>query len=445
MFDLLSEKLKITFSKLRSKGKVTEADLDEVLKEIRLTLLEADVNFKIVKDFVAKIRERALGADVMKSLTPGQQIIKIVHEELIALLGGSASKLTFSAKPTVILLAGLQGSGKTTTAAKLALWARKNSQKKTLLVAADTQRPAAIDQLVTLGRETDIEVYSEDPAKGAVAIAQAGIKEGKVRDLDVIIVDTAGRLHIDEELMTELSEVKKVTRPHNVLLVVDAMTGQDAIQLAKTFDENIGIDGIILTKLDGDARGGAALSAKSVTGKPIRFASYGEKMSSFEIFHPDRMASRILGMGDVLTLIERAEDTIEKENAAEMQKKLMKGNFNLQDFLDQMKQLKKMGPLSGILKMMPGMPGGDAMKNLKVDDNQIKRTEAIISSMTMAERQRPEIINGSRRARIAKGSGTSVREVNNLIKSFEQSKKMLKKLTSGGITGKLGKGLPFLR
>lgn len=443
MFDLLSEKLKNTFAKLRSTGKVTEADLDEVLKEIRLTLLEADVNFKIVKDFISKVRERSMGVEVLKSLTPGQQIIKIVHEELIELLGGSASKLTFSAKPTVILLAGLQGSGKTTTAAKLALWARKNNQKNPFLIAADTQRPAAVDQLKTLGNETGIPVYSDDVSKGAVTIAEAGIKEGRAKGHDVIIVDTAGRLHIDEELMEELQKVKQVTRPHNVLLVVDSMTGQDAIQLANTFNQNIGIDGIILTKLDGDARGGAALSAKSVTGKPIRFASFGEKMSSFDVFHPDRMASRILGMGDVLTLIERAQDNIEKENADEMQKKLMKGKFDLQDFLNQMKQLKKMGPLSSILKMLPGVPGGDALKNLKIDDNQMKRTEAIITSMTMAERQSPEILNGSRKLRIAQGSGTGVHDVNNLLKSFEQSKKMIKKLTSGGFTGKLGKGLPF--
>lgn len=443
MFDLLSEKLKNTFAKLRSTGKVTEADLDNVLKEIRLTLLEADVNFKIVKDFISKIRERSMGVEVLKSLTPGQQIIKIVHEELIELLGGSASKLTFSANPTVILLAGLQGSGKTTTAAKLALWARKNNQKNPFLIAADTQRPAAVDQLKTLGNETDIPVYSDDVSKGAVVIAEAGIKEGRAKGHDVIIVDTAGRLHIDEELMEELQKVKQVTRPHNVLLVVDSMTGQDAIQLANSFNQNIGIDGIILTKLDGDARGGAALSAKSVTGKPIRFASFGEKMSSFDVFHPDRMASRILGMGDVLTLIERAQDNIEKENTDEMQKKLMKGKFDLQDFLNQMKQLKKMGPLSSILKMLPGVPGGDALKNLKIDDNQMKRTEAIITSMTMAERQSPEILNGSRKLRIAQGSGTGVHDVNNLLKSFEQSKKMIKKLTSGGFTGKLGKGLPF--
>lgn len=445
MFDTLSQRLQKTFAFLRSKGKISEGDLEIALKEIRLSLLEADVSFKIVKDFIEAIRSKALGADVMKSLTPGQQIIKIVHDELVNLLGGASAKLSFSAKPTVVLLSGLQGSGKTTNAAKLALWTRKKMGKKTLLVAADTQRPAAIEQLTQLGKEIDVEVYSENPENGARRISGNGVKYGRQNAFDLIIVDTAGRLHIDEDLMVELSDIKKETKPHHVFLVVDAMTGQDAVKVASVFNEEVGIDGIIMTKLDGDARGGAALSVKNVTGQPIRFVSSGEKLPAFEVFHPDRMASRILGMGDVLTLIEKAEETMEKENAENLQQKMLKGEFDLKDFLTQLRQIKKMGSVSSVLKMLPGMPGMKNLNSLNIDDGQLIRTESIILSMTPRERSNPSILNGSRKERIAKGSGTNVYEINNLLKSFEQSKKMIKKLTSGGMMGKLSKGIPFFK
>jgi signal recognition particle subunit SRP54 len=430
------------FDKLRNKGKVSEADLDSALKDLRLSLLESDVNFLVVKDFVSRVKEKALGAQILKTLTPAQQIIKIVNEELIDLLGGSSGKPGFApSPPTVFMLAGLQGGGKTTAAAKLALWLKKMG-KKTMLIAADTQRPAAVDQLQQLGKEIDVEVYAEPGNTDAKDIVKNGILKSKSSGFSGVIVDTAGRTHVDESLMNELKEIKAMVKPHHMLLVVDAMTGQDAVKLANTFDAEVGIDGIIVTKLDGDSRGGAALSVKAVTGKPIRFASFGEKIDAFDLFHPDRMASRILGMGDVLTLIEKAEDSIEKEKAEELQKKMLKGKYDLEDFLAQMKSIKKMGPISQLLKMLPNMPGMKGISSINFDDKQVSRMEAVVLSMTPKERTDPSILSSSRRQRIAKGSGTSVNEVNNLIKSYTQSKKILKQLSGRMPFGKLN--LPFM-
>lgn len=437
MFDLLSSRLQKAFDKLRNKGKVSEADLDITLKEIRLSLLESDVNFKVVKDFVAKVKEKALGVEVLKSLTPGQQIIKIVNDELIELLGGSTSKPSFApSPPTVFMFAGLQGGGKTTAAAKLAVWLKK-SGKRPLLIAADTQRPAAVDQLIQLGKEIDVDVHAEPRGSSPVEIVKHGIQKAREHGFSGVIIDTAGRLHIDDSLMNELEEIKKTSNPHHVLLVVDAMTGQDAVKLAEAFNEKIGIDGIVMTKLDGDARGGAALSVKAVIGKPIRFASFGEKIDAFDLFHPDRMASRILGMGDVLTLVEKAETALEKEKAEELQKKMLKGKYDLDDFLTQMKSIKNMGPISQILKMMPNIPGMKGLSSANIDDKSVSRMEAIVLSMTPRERAEPSILNSSRRIRIANGSGVSVNEVNNLIKSFMQSKKLLKSMSGKMPFGKM--------
>ena len=424
-FEGLSSKLQEFTRKLKGKSRITESDLKEMLREVKLALLEADVNYKIVKEFTSTIQEKALGQDVLKSLTPGQQVIKIVKDELVELLGGTDSKVNFTPNPpTVIMLVGLQGSGKTTTAGKLANLFRKQG-KKPLLVACDVYRPAAIKQLQVVGSQLNIPVYSNENTKDVVRIAKEAYNTAISKLNDVIILDTAGRLHIDEELMQELKNLKASAKPHEILLVVDSMTGQDAVNVATTFNENVGIDGVVLTKLDGDTRGGAALSVKKVTGRPIKFAATGEKLSDIEEFHPDRMASKILGMGDVLSIIEKAEESFDIEEAEKLEKQLRKGEFDLNDYLAQLKQIKKMGSFSSILKMIPGM---SKIKDLKVDDKEFVRIEAIISSMTDKERRNPKILNGSRRIRIANGSGTTVQQINQFMKSFEMTQTMMKKM-----------------
>ena len=428
-FEGLSSKLQEITRKLRGKARITESDLKEMLREVKLALLEADVNYKIVKDFIATIQEKALGQDVLKSLTPGQQVVKIVKDELVELLGGTESKINFTSNPpTIIMLVGLQGSGKTTTAGKLANLLRKQG-KKPLLVACDVYRPAAIKQLQVVGNSLNIPVFSNENSKDVVHIAKQSINEAISKLNDVIILDTAGRLHIDEELMNELKNVKTAVRPHEILLVVDSMTGQDAVNVATSFNEALGIDGIILTKLDGDTRGGAALSVKKVTNRPIKFAATGEKLSDIEEFHPERMASRILGMGDVLYIIEKAEETFDEEEALKLEKRLKsKKEFDLDDYLMQLRQVKKMGSFSSILKMIPGM---NQIKDLKVDDKEFDRIEAIICSMTSEEKRNPKLLNASRRKRIAQGSGTSVQQINKFMNSFEMSQKMMKKMQTG--------------
>jgi signal recognition particle subunit SRP54 len=429
MFDTLSDKLQAALGDLRGRGVLTDEDLSRAMREIRLALLEADVNFRVVKDFVARVKERAAGADVMKSLTPGQQVVKIVHEELTAIMGQGGSRLAFSGRPpTVVLLAGLQGSGKTTAAAKLALLLRKEG-KSPALVAADLQRPAAVDQLEQLGKQIQIPVYLDRGTKDAVAVARHGIEQAQAQGRDVLILDTAGRLHIDEDLMDELAAVRKATKPHNVLLVLDAMTGQDAVSVAEAFADRIAFDGIVLTKLDGDARGGAALSVKAVTGKPVKLASVGEKLDQLEYFHPDRMASRILGMGDVLTLIERAEAAAEKDEQEELERRLQQGRFTFDDFLQSYKMMRRMGSLRNIVSLIPGI--GKQLQGVDMDESRLGRVEAIVLSMTPDERSRPEIISGSRRARIATGSGTTVQEVNQLLTARKQMEKMMKQLGKG--------------
>lgn len=424
-FEGLSSKLQEFTKKLRGKSRITESDLNEMLREVKLALLEADVNYKIVKEFIASIHDKALGQDVLKSLTPGQQVIKIVKDELVELLGGTESKISFSANPpTIIMLVGLQGSGKTTTAGKLANLLRKQG-KKPLLVACDVYRPAAIKQLQVVGGQLNIPVFANETSKDVVHIAKQAINVAISKLNDVIILDTAGRLHIDEELMNELKNVKANVHPHEILLVVDSMTGQDAVNVATSFNETLGIDGVVLTKLDGDTRGGAALSVKKVTGRPIKFAATGEKLSDIEVFHPDRMASRILGMGDVLSVIEKAEEAFDEEEALKMEKQLKKGTFDLNDYLTQLRQIKKMGSFSGLMKMMPGM---SAFKDIEIDDHEFVKIEAIITSMTEAERKNPKLLNGSRRIRIAKGSGTSVQQINKFMQSFELTQKMMKKM-----------------
>ena len=430
MFDTLSDKLQGALGDLRGRGVLTEEDLSRAMREIRLALLEADVNFKVVKEFVARVRERADGAAVTKSLTPGQEVVRIVHEELTELMGSGGSKLAFSGRPpTVILLAGLQGAGKTTAAAKLALLLRKQEDKSPALVAADLQRPAAIDQLEQLGKQLQIPVYLDRSTKDAVAVARHGIEQAQAQGRDVVIVDTAGRLQIDEPLMEELASVRKAVKPHNVLLVLDAMTGQEAVAVAEAFQERVDFDGVVLTKLDGDARGGAALSVKAVTGKPIKLASTGEKLDQIEYFHPDRMASRILGMGDVLTLIEKAEEAAEEDEQEEMERRLRAGQFTFEDFLQSYRMMRRMGPLKSIVGMIPGL--GKQLQGADVDDRELSKVEAIVLSMTVDERRRPEIINGSRRARIAKGSGTTVQQVNQLLNARKQMAKMVKQMGQG--------------
>jgi signal recognition particle subunit SRP54 len=433
MFDSLSDRFDGIFKRLRGKGRLSDADVDEVLREIRVALLEADVNLTVVRSVVARIRERCLGADLAASLTPAQQVIKIVNEELVVALGGETLKLTYASKPpTVVLMAGLQGSGKTTASAKLARWFKAQGRNP-LLVGADLQRPAAVDQLRTLGRQIDVPVFSE--ATDPVAVADKGVAEARRLGRDVVIVDTAGRLAIDAEMMEQVRQVSVTVQPNYTFLVVDAMTGQDAVTVAEAFNEALAIDGVILSKLDGDARGGAALSVKEVIGRPIAFASTGEKVADFEQFHPDRMASRILGMGDVLSLIEKAEEVYEKEEAEQAAAKLLEGQFTLDDFLDQMQQLKKMGPLSSIVGMIPGLP--KEARNAEINDDQLKRVEAIIRSMTLDERRKPDLVNGSRRLRIANGSGTTTAEVNALLKQFKDVQKMMKRM--GGLGTKKGK------
>jgi len=434
MFDALTERLQNVFTNLRGHGKLSAEDIDAAMREIRLALLEADVNFKVVRTFVAQVKERALGAEVMASLTPAQQVVKIVNEELTTLMGAGDSRLAFSGKPpTVILLAGLQGSGKTTTAAKLAQLLKKEG-KRPVLVAADVYRPAAIDQLVTLAGRVQVPVHAPGADVDPVEIARGGVAVAREKG-DVAIIDTAGRLHVDDELMGELVRIRDTVKPHNVLLVVDAMTGQDAVNAAEAFRERVDIDGVVLTKLDGDARGGAALSVRAVTGKPIKFVSTGEKLGDFEVFHPDRMASRILGMGDVLSLIERAEESLDEQKAAEMEARLRRAEFTFDDFLENIKQVRKMGSLSSILGMLPGASAMKQLKDVQVDDRQLDRIEAMIFSMTPQERRHPEVIGGSRRQRIARGSGVKVQDVNQLMKQYREMQKMVRMFSSGKMKG----------
>lgn len=444
MFDNLAERLQSVFAGLTKKGALNEKQVDEALREVRLALLEADVNFKVVKNFIARVKDRAIGENILKSLTPGQQVVKIVHEELTSLMGSAQSKLSMSPNPpTVIMIAGLQGSGKTTTTAKLALHLRKTGRQP-LMIAADIYRPAAIDQLVALGEEINIPVFSLGAKQNPLKIAVGGLEEAERTGRDVVLLDTAGRLHIDEEMMKELQDIKKKLKPHQVLLVVDAMTGQDAVNVAEMFNSEVGIDGIILTKLDGDARGGAALSVYHITGKPIKFMTVGEKLDAIEPFHPERMASRILGMGDVLSLIEKAEQAVSQEQAKELEEKIMSADFGLDDFLVQLDQIRDMGPLSQLVKMLPGV-STKALAGMDFDEKRVERIRAIIKSMTVKERRRPDIINGSRRERIAKGSGTSVNDVNQLLKQFTQTKKMLKQFSSGKNSGRMKKlKFPFM-
>jgi signal recognition particle subunit SRP54 len=437
VFENLSDKLQGVFDKLSNRGKLTEADVDVALREVRLALLEADVNFKVVKDFIARIRERAVGVEVMRSLTPAQQVVKIVHEELMATLGEPARLDLSGPSPHVVMLVGLQGSGKTTTAAKLALSLRKAGQRP-LMVAADTRRPAAITQLEVLGRQLDIPVHSEGNKVPPPQICANAVKRAREGAHSVVLLDTAGRLHIDDEMMRELEQVKAKTDPQEVLLVVDAMTGQDAVRVADDFNQRVGLTGLILTKVDGDARGGAAISVRSVTGVPIKYLGIGEKTDALEVFHPDRLASRILGMGDVLTAIEKAQEVIDQDQALKMGQKLAKGEFDLEDFRDQLQQLKKMGPLSQLMDMLPGMSQMTRDLAPEVTDQQLKVIEAIINSMTPGERRNPRIINASRKRRIARGSGTTVMEVNDLLSQFRQMQKLMKQLTGGGKRGRGG-------
>jgi signal recognition particle subunit SRP54 len=424
MFESLSDKLDAIFKKLKGRGLLKEEDVDVALKEIRLALLEADVNFKVVKDFVEHVRERAIGKEVLESLSPGQQVVKIVHDSLCELLGVSNSRIQLAPNPpTIVMMIGLQGSGKTTTSAKLALFFKKEGRRP-LLVAADLQRPAAIDQLVALGKQIDVPVFATKEIKDPVTVCSAAVKQAKLDGRDVVILDTAGRLHINEDLMNELLRVKGTVNPREILLVADAMTGQDAVNMAKSFNEQIGIDGIILTKMDGDARGGAALSIRSVTGKPIKFIGSGEKVDTLEPFYPDRIAGRILGMGDVLTLIEQAQQTIDLKEAEKFQKQIMDESFTFEDLRDQLKKLRSMGPLENLLGMIPGM--NKAMKDVKVDEKEFVKIEAIINSMTPKERRNHNIINGSRKKRIAAGSGTTAADINQLVKQYLEMKKMMK-------------------
>jgi signal recognition particle subunit SRP54 len=430
MFDSLADKLQATLAQVRGRGTLTEDDINAAMREIRLALLEADVNFKVVKSFTNAVKERALGADIVGQLNPGQQVVKIVSDELTSLMGGAASELSFSPRPpTVIVMAGLQGSGKTTATGKLARWLRVERGSSVAVAACDVYRPAAVDQLIKVGAQAGVDVYEQgvdrNPVKIAAWARDRAVSEGK----DVLIVDTSGRLHVDQELMKELADIKKAVRPHDVLLVVDAMTGQDAVNVAEQFAETVAFDGVIMTKLDGDARGGAALSVKAVTGKPIMFASTGEKLDRFERFHPDRMAQRILGMGDVMTLIEKAETAYDEQQAADLERKLRRSEFDLDDFLDQLRQVRRLGPLQSLLSMIPGM--GKELRDVKVDERDFDRIQAIILSMTPEERRHPELIKGSRRLRIAKGSGTNVQAVKALIKQFDQMRKIMRQVSQG--------------
>ncbi|MBA4544022.1 signal recognition particle protein [Thermoactinomyces daqus] len=447
-FEGLSERLQSVMRKLRGKGKVTEADLKEAMREVRLALLEADVNFKVVKSFIDRVKERAIGQEVLKSLTPGQQVIKVVNEELTALMGGEQSKLVQSANPpTKIMMVGLQGAGKTTTSGKLVRYLQKQN-RRALLVAADVYRPAAIRQLEILGADLNTPVFSLGDKEDPVVIAQRGVAKAKEENLDYVIIDTAGRLHVDQEMMDELKRIREQVEPDEILLVVDAMTGQDAVNVAETFHSELGLTGVVLTKLDGDTRGGAALSVKAVTQCPIKFVGLGEKTDALEPFYPDRMASRILGMGDVLTLIEKAQAAVDAEKAKELERKMRTLSFTFDDFLDQLQQVRKMGPLEDMLAMLPGAGQIKGLKNLQVDEKQLSRVEAIIRSMTPQEKENPEIINASRRKRIANGSGTTVQDVNRLLKQFNDMKKMMKQfsqMSKGGKRKKRGFRFPFMQ
>lgn len=441
MFQNLSDRLQAVFGRLKGRGALTEPDVDEAMREIRMALLEADVDFRVVKDFVAKVRERAVGADVLKSLTPGQMVVKIVLDELTSLMGATESRLVLSDRmPAVVMLVGLQGSGKTTASAKLASWLRKQGRAP-LMVAGDVYRPAAIDQLEALGRELDVPVYRGQTGADPADIAAAGVKEAVATMRDTVIVDTAGRLHIDDEMMAEAERIKRAVKPDQILMVLDAMTGQDAVNVAKAFSERVDFDGVILSKLDGDARGGAALSVRAATGKPIKFASLGESPDSLEVFRPDGMAKRILGMGDVVGLIEKAQEAADEEQEAAAEAILRKGDFDLEDFLGQLKQMRKMGGLGDILGMLPGGDKLKALKDADIDEKALDRTAAIIQSMTVGERRKPKSINGSRRARIAAGAGVTVFDVNQLLKQFEQTRKLLKQMQPG--PGKKGRGMRF--
>ncbi|OPY58183.1 MAG: Signal recognition particle protein [Pelotomaculum sp. PtaU1.Bin035] len=443
MFASLAEKLQETFKKLRGKGRLTESDVNEALREVRIALLEADVNFKVVKDFVARIKERAAGQELQASLNPTQHVIKIVHDELASLMGGSNSKINIAPKPpTVVMMVGLNGAGKTTTSAKLANLLRKQG-KRPLLAAADVYRPAAIKQLQVLGGQLNIPVFTMGDKQDPVAIGQAAVKSAAASGHDLVIIDTAGRREVDEELMSELESMNRLIGPSEVLLVIDAMTGQVAVSVAEEFNRRLNLDGVVLTKLDGDTRGGAALSVRAVTGKPIKFAGVGEKLDALEPFHPDRMSERILGMGDMLTLIEKAQENFDAEQMAKMQKKIRSLEFTLEDFLDQLSQVKKMGPIEQVLGMIPGLGGGKKIKDLQVDEKELVSIEAIIQSMTPQERQDPErVMNGNRKRRIARGSGTTVQDVNRLLKQFEQTKKIMKQFMNMEKTLKKGGKMP---
>ena len=443
MFEALTEKLNAVFSRLSAKGRLTEKEVDDGLREVRLALLEADVNFRVARDFVQKVRERAVGSQVLESLSPGQQIVKIVNEELIAILGGESPKLVGSDRPpAVLMLAGLQGSGKTTTAAKLALHLKRDGHR-VLLVAADLRRLAAVEQLETLGRQLDVPVYSEGPDSNALKVCRQGVQKAKDIGASWVILDTGGRLHIDDEMMEELGEIKEATSPSELLLVVDAMTGQDAVNSAQSFHERIGLTGLIMSKMDGDARGGAALSITQVTGLPVKFIGTGERVEALEPFHPDRLASRILGMGDILTLVERAQESMDQESAREMERKIRSATFNLEDFLEQLHQINRMGPLSQVLDMIPGFSSlSQRMSPEELDGKHLQSLEAIVYSMTPRERRNPDVLNGSRRRRIATGSGTTPQQVNQLLNQFRQMQKMMKQMSSGkmprGIKGMFG-------
>ncbi|MFJ7751965.1 signal recognition particle protein [Peribacillus muralis] len=444
-FEGLADRLQSTMQKIRGKGKVNEADVKEMMREVRLALLEADVNFKVVKEFVKRVSERSVGQEVLKSLTPGQQVIKVVKEELTELMGGEQSKIAVASKPpTVIMMVGLQGAGKTTTTGKLANLLRKKYNRKPLLVAADIYRPAAIKQLETLGKQLSMPVFSLGDQISPVEIAKQAIAKAKEEHHDYVLIDTAGRLHVDENLMGELKDIKDLTKPDEIFLVVDAMTGQDAVNVAQSFNDQLGLTGVVLTKLDGDTRGGAALSIRSVTNTPIKFVGMGEKLDALEAFHPERMASRILGMGDVLTLIEKAQANVDEEKAKELEKKMRTATFTFDDFLEQLGQVRNMGPLDDILKMIPGANKMKGMDNLQIDDKQIGHVEAIIRSMTTHEKEHPETMNASRKKRIAKGSGRSIQEVNRLLKQFEEMKKMMKQVTNMQKGKKKGFKFPFM-
>lgn len=447
-FEGLAERLQSTIKKITGKGKISEQDIKEMSREIRLALLEADVNFRVVKDLINRIKERAVGQEVMESLTPGQQVVKIVRDELAELMGGENAKIAVGDRPpTVIMMVGLQGAGKTTTSGKLANLLRKKHNRKPLLVACDVYRPAAIEQLKTLGDQLNMPVFSLGTDTNPVEIAEKAIEKAKEDHLDYVIIDTAGRLHVDNELMTELTEIKEAVEPEEIFLVVDAMTGQDAVNVAESFNEQLDITGVVLTKLDGDTRGGAALSIKAVTDKPIKFAGMGEKLDQLEPFHPDRMASRILGMGDVLSLIEKAETTVDQKKAKELEEKMRSMSFTFDDFLEQMEQVKQMGPLDELLNMLPGAGKMKGLKNAQIDERQLSHVEAIVKSMTKKERQNPDIINASRKKRIARGSGTTVSQVNRLLKQFNEMKKMMKQMMNMQKKGRRKKGafkLPFM-